>query len=1283
MRAPLCEPGPPKLEKIIAFRRSQDGGVEYLVKKRGCRYSESLWMKEEDLEAQNSAGLLDAYDRIEGKVSEPPFYNPNYDVLDSVVGMVGDRFLVKWKDLGYEELSVEEKLGETEMNDYFARKEARFRNAGDSEFHFRGAHYDGYELNGVALSGVEMVLLNLLLDAWGRQSDVRVKDDWRMNFANAFGAFFHALYSSGNPGPFAIVCGEEDVEEWYAKMKTVMPLTAIVYNGGRESRQELRKLMFRDVWAFHVIVTTPEFLEKDRFLEGLVASVCVLHNVEPEVKFKHGLKVYLVTDQTADSVAPLMELTSMLIGREGRSILTPDVVQRAALVKMKLHSEFGKHVVDQDQGAVVKVREHWIDCPLTRVQRLLIRKIAVEADLDEGFLPLCHKMYRIVSHPFLLYGIERKLNGLNYIAVSTKLQVFLVLMKQLADDGCRVIVVSDFGRMLDLIEDIAISKGYSFTRVGRTDPSQLESSPIILYDPSYCAITQELEFIYTAVVLNGQAKHFREMVRGPEPVLQVSDIFTLTCYECDEDVISDLCSTSSQCEDIRCETACKICTLASCIDKEVPSAEILFNHKCSDSRRRKEWCRSVNDIDEFWRILRESPPPRFPDDQVAIEKGMVWTARERDELIRALFSIGWNRWENLYEATGIMHTMDEIITASRAILRTMIKMTSQSVAFARDFIRGDSTIYDDEESDRKFMERGHFANTEFRQKLKEETPTLLRRMELLGYLANAVKEAGERPELIKLARALGTSPSEWWTEENDRMLVLGTYRYGYGRYDHFCEDSELAIRRVALGSEQRKLDERIIRLAEVIKRSVSFQLEGMARGDLGDLIISDGEDFDEDDLPNQQLTRHDRRKLYQYVCRMGLDSYENIRMNTNVRCSVEDVKSYVDTLIAKANDPSSNLPANTAARIRSRVANMKALREVMSLLSDEDWEYVPRWRQMPDYWTPQIERTFFKQVLDKGMGVYEEIIALPVFAEVVQRGLPPFVTKDASIIKRIQTLHDYAKKPRPDRKKTLKIPNPFKAARSKPKPQKAEEPYLPVKPAKHDEKYQNETPPPSKSPPVKQAKPAMTVPRSDTPANEEHSTGMLEGKVLTLDELATGPVEYPVNVTSASQILSIGHIVTDRPGFHSKRYIYPAGYKSCRFFSSPYSQDKRIVWCSEIIDDGGPVPLFRVSCNDEGREAKFEGRTPTAPWALALKDIATRFKGKGKSISGPEAYLLASKTATFLIQQLPGADMCASYEKKDFKAWPPAAQRPQARRSKKPTQDTTSSESETTSYSSE
>ena len=94
MRAPLCEPDPPRLEKIIAFRRSQDGGVEYLVKKRGCRYSESLWMKEEDLEAQNSAGLLDAYDRIEGKVSEPPFYNPNYDVLDSVVGMVGDRFLV-------------------------------------------------------------------------------------------------------------------------------------------------------------------------------------------------------------------------------------------------------------------------------------------------------------------------------------------------------------------------------------------------------------------------------------------------------------------------------------------------------------------------------------------------------------------------------------------------------------------------------------------------------------------------------------------------------------------------------------------------------------------------------------------------------------------------------------------------------------------------------------------------------------------------------------------------------------------------------------------------------------------------------------------------------------------------------------------------------------------------------------------------------------------------------------------------------------------------------------
>jgi hypothetical protein len=107
------------------------------------------------------------------------------------------------------------------------------------------------------------------------------------------------------------------------------------------------------------------------------------------------------------------------------------------------------------------------------------------------------------------------------------------------------------------------------------------------------------------------------------------------------------------------------------------------------------------------------------------------------------------------------------------------------------------------------------------------------------------------------------------------------------------------------------------------------------------------------------------------------------------------------------------------------------------------------------------------------------------------------------------------------------------------------------------------------------------------------------------EDLMDGSVELPYCVTPGCQLISLGRIVTDRPGWHNARYIYPAGYKTSRLYTSPLNPNEKMIWYRQIIDDGQDVPLFSVPASGD-ETATFTGQTPTAPWARALKELSTR-----------------------------------------------------------------------------
>jgi F/Y-rich N-terminus len=112
---------------------------------------------------------------------------------------------------------------------------------------------------------------------------------------------------------------------------------------------------------------------------------------------------------------------------------------------------------------------------------------------------------------------------------------------------------------------------------------------------------------------------------------------------------------------------------------------------------------------------------------------------------------------------------------------------------------------------------------------------------------------------------------------------------------------------------------------------------------------------------------------------------------------------------------------------------------------------------------------------------------------------------------------------------------------------------------------------------------------------------------------ASGSVVFPIEVRGM-MVHDLGRIVSDRGGFHEKRYIWPAGFRSEREYSSMTTLDRRCRYVSEIVDRGDDAPIFVVTCLDPAREDPIviEGTTASGVW----REIGERYFNLRKELTG-------------------------------------------------------------------
>ena len=1206
--------GPCPYEKILGYQKS-GSQIEYFVKLKGEPYKRSEWVKAEELKkySKQSPSLVRMSKNLAGLNSEPPFYDSRYDKVDRIVAVKGKQYFVQWKNLPFDQNTWEKRVDQASLKLFREREKEPFpKLAGDvgvaPKFQFE--MLSKCSIDKVALEPQHLSSLNLMISNFCRGVTTNLLDQMNLDLYLAVIAFVKYCYEEiEDCGPYLIVCSPRNIRKWYKVLRKVKKMTCLMYHGSKESRAVIHQYGFRngDSLKFHVLLTTNDELQQDfddlgkvHWRVGVFDDAQRSNNPQSKIfqiceKLVIGHRICVSSTNICKYYPDLLDISEFFLGNKGLlSDNDRSVCERAC-------SRMRSALQGKDRNPCVKLgcQVLYVDCPLSTIQKDVLNTVLNE-DIQQlkvgNYISTCQKIVRICNHPFLLFSREYVMGDVNFMECSTKLLVLNALVQDTGDDT--VFVVSQFPLMLDLIEDFANMYGITFERITYQATSELESTDkkLVLYSPESGDIPQNLVKQANHIVFFDCYVHEINALFSTDDVQTDTRIYYLACSSCYELRLNEICSMRST-EVVKEEMAkiCRAAVMHASMPVDVPPPEQLLADATDTPFRvsADEAIAMELDVLDFWetfedksRLCQTSP----------LEHDHDWTLRDRDQLTRTLFRFGWNQWEKIRTASGLRFNQDLIKTASRAILRFLVDVAQPSPTDTYfDFLQ-DQHLSD---CDTAFLETGVFSDERYRELLTENARLLLRRISALSSLTTEFSPS-KRAFLDDLP-----SPGmpDFWTEDKDYELIVGTLRYGFGCYEHFSLDQDVQSIHVRVSPskgvgdetvEFRRLNERVVFLGEIIKKSVASEQDTMS-----DSTYDRASDID------AKWSKEEKKNVTEYLLRMGIDVTDDGERDYNsmlTHCQItdkspEELRAFIDDFLSNgevAPNPQSSQLHKNAYRAVNRIAAMDKLREILSKKDDDAivafFEQVPKWRLVPEAWSAEHEGYFFKEIMHRGFGSMESILQTEKFNGMFENSkIPIFMTKTESVIKRINTLYDT----------NHKLLNTQKKEKS------------------------------SSSKSVSHASPIKAVP------------------FPSYDALAKGDYTLPLQLSPTTELWNLGHIVTDRPKFHTSRYIYPAGYKVSRLFPSTLRPSERVRWFCEIVDTGLDYPVFRIWMEDLPDQV-FEGPTPTAPWTLAAKVIAKKLKNKPASVSGPEAFLLATNTVVFLLQNLPGIEQLSEYQMKDF-----------------------------------
>ncbi|KAI9359264.1 SNF2 family N-terminal domain-containing protein [Zopfochytrium polystomum] len=212
----------------------------------------------------------------------------------------------------------------------------------------------------------------------------------------------------------------------------------------------------------------------------------------------------------------------------------------------------------------------------------------------------------------------------------------------------------------------------------------------------------------------------------------------------------------------------------------------------------------------------ETPAPKRK------EAPRMWPLAERGRLEKGIMTYGYAGWDKIKELCR-HRSVDDLKARKQACARTLIRNAIRADAVEPEIVQdviadlvadGVPDIMNEQEdipypgaTKKQIAEFRSFfmdAGKEFQENMTRKAKTLLIRLQMI----HIIREKINPGPTTKMPHVIGAPPRPWWGEAEDRDLLIGTVRHGYGQYSLIFSDPTLCFaQRAAQSGNPSSLDD--------------------------------------------------------------------------------------------------------------------------------------------------------------------------------------------------------------------------------------------------------------------------------------------------------------------------------------------------------------------------------------------------------------------------------------------------------------------------------------------
>ncbi|TPX46788.1 hypothetical protein SeLEV6574_g03030 [Synchytrium endobioticum] len=181
----------------------------------------------------------------------------------------------------------------------------------------------------------------------------------------------------------------------------------------------------------------------------------------------------------------------------------------------------------------------------------------------------------------------------------------------------------------------------------------------------------------------------------------------------------------------------------------------------------------------------------------------LWSGTERQRFERRLMNYGYGQWDKMHRIFP-RRSIADLKACGRLLMQHCIVQPqvaeSELIPMAKDIMAADCPTLEGVGPEVPYIGATQNQILEFKSFLEDTTPdhkanlgrrakSILTRVTMLW---NIKIKVNPHPGLV-IPPVQSTPPAPWWGPEEDRDLLIGVIKHGYGQYDNMKEDLELVF----------------------------------------------------------------------------------------------------------------------------------------------------------------------------------------------------------------------------------------------------------------------------------------------------------------------------------------------------------------------------------------------------------------------------------------------------------------------------------------------------------